>query len=106
VSGGTTDLEGFMLDFRNELAVFGNSPSVENGDARLAIGRVVKAIDKALDNLVASTQAAAVSAPPMPPELAALGDRLAHELLYSEHPALLDAWWTARGGHDKCTVCK
>lgn len=37
--------------------------------------------------------------------LLAAGDRLAHELCYSEHKAVLDAWWIARGGWAKCTVC-
>jgi hypothetical protein len=32
-------------------------------------------------------------------------DAMAHQLLHLEHPSLLDAYWLARGGHDKCTVC-
>lgn len=39
-------------------------------------------------------------------ELAAAGDRLAHELLHTEHGFILDNWWKLRGGHDKCTYCK
>lgn len=46
---------------------------------------------------------------PAPPilfaELAAAGDRLAHELVHSEHGLILDKWWQLRGGHDKCTYC-
>jgi hypothetical protein len=34
-----------------------------------------------------------------------VGDAVAHQLLYRDHGALLDAWWQARGGHELCTVC-
>lgn len=34
-----------------------------------------------------------------------MGDVLAHEIMYKDHPSVLDAWWKARGGHDGCTVC-
>ena len=37
--------------------------------------------------------------------LLAAGDALAHELEYQRSAPFLDAWWRARGGHDKCTVC-
>jgi hypothetical protein len=46
---------------------------------------------------------------PTPPllfnDLAAAGDRLAHELQHTEHGYILDKWWELRGGHDRCTVC-
>lgn len=35
----------------------------------------------------------------------AAGDRLAHEMLYTQHRAALDLWWESRGGHEKCTAC-
>ena len=38
-------------------------------------------------------------------KLGAAGDRIAHELIYNQHPVELEAWWQARGGHNKCTVC-
>lgn len=33
------------------------------------------------------------------------GDVLAHQLTFKYHGEILETWWQARGGHDKCTVC-
>lgn len=37
--------------------------------------------------------------------LEASGDRLAHELIYADHRDVMEAWWEARGGHHRCSVC-
>lgn len=34
------------------------------------------------------------------------GDALAHQLSFDRHGPELTRWWKARGGHDRCTVCK
>lgn len=36
-------------------------------------------------------------------ELAEAGDRLAHELMFRQHPEILARWWAARGG--QCSAC-
>lgn len=38
--------------------------------------------------------------------LCAVGDCLAHQLSFNDHPELLSRWWELRGGHEKCTVCR
>ena len=36
---------------------------------------------------------------------ASYADALAHQMLYKDSSNLLKAWWTLRGGIDKCTIC-
>lgn len=37
--------------------------------------------------------------------LAKAGDALAHCGMRKEYPDIWDAWWRARGGHERCTAC-
>lgn len=34
-----------------------------------------------------------------------LGDRIAHQINFHEHEHILSAWWKARGGQSRCSVC-
>jgi hypothetical protein len=50
------DLQDFMLEFRNQLADYACSPSMDIATPSSVLDRVIRALDVALDKLVAETQ--------------------------------------------------
>lgn len=61
-------------------------------------------INKLLDDIeqAQAAQAHQIAAYMM---LAKAGDALAHCGMRKDYPEIWDAWWKARGGHERCTAC-